>query len=168
MATLVFNIEGVLADETPDGRILNYEAIKPGRILYLLVRHAARVVIFTTNRDEGAAKAWLVRERMTKFASVHCYDPAVDPDHRKWKMEKLRDLMSLGHHIDFFVDSDPYAIQAAVEMGVNGLLVAYPSAYPGGASEGEQAYVPWYSLVETIEQQNMRRASIQAETEDDD
>jgi hypothetical protein len=74
-----------------------------------------------------------------------------------WRVQHVKDLMGVGHHIAFYIDSRPEIVGAALEAGVMAMLVARPGVTPG--FQGDMRYSPWNDLVATIEQQNMIRAA---------
>jgi hypothetical protein len=108
----------------------------------------------------------MARERLTRYADIHCYPPGSDLNPAEWRIKHLNDMIGIGHHISFYIDSDPATVGRALECGVNALLVAQAGDVPG-KSEKEQAYSPWYDLVETIEQQSLIKAARGVEEEID-
>jgi len=122
MATIVLSVEGVLTDSGPNTDIMNCDASKSGRILYTMIKNSSRVLLISNENNVAKVKGWLARERFTKYADVHCY-PAVSPlTHAQWKVQHVKDLMGVGHHIEFFIDSEPDTIKMAIEAGVTGML----------------------------------------------
>lgn len=174
MPTIVVCLEGVLSDPTTSsGTILNSEALNGGKVLYdMLNNPQARIIILSSDPNADAVKAWLIRERMTKFAGVFSYDPGSGLSTDDWKVRKVRDLVGLGHKIAFYIDSNPSNVQAMLEFGVDAMLIGYSSSFlgeaSGGFSEDDRSYKPWYSLVDTIEQQTMLKTARAAEIGDED
>lgn len=166
MATLVMSIEGVLTDNPPDSNILTYESTGSGKVLYTLLRDTGRIVLLSTDHSKERVQAWLARERFTRYADVHCYprDSILSP--AEWRAQHIKDLMGIGHHISFYIDSDPKTLGMVMESGVDCLLVACP-AVSQGFKEKDQGYSPWYDLVETIEKQNTLRAAKDVGDEED-
>lgn len=158
MPTVVMSIEGVLTDSRADSNILSHDASVSGRVMYQMIRDGSRVLLLSSDHSKDRVKAWLARERFTRYADVHCYPEDSPLGAEAWKVKHIKDLAAAGHHIAFYIDSNPNTIGAALEAGVNALLVAFTGSNMGqGASE--HTYSPWYSLVETIEQQGLLRAS---------
>lgn len=173
MTTIIIGLEGVLSDPTTSsGTILNSEALNGGKVLYDLFKPQARIIILSSDPNEDAVKAWLIRERMTKFAGVFAYDPGSGLSPDDWKVRKVKDLVGLGHKIGFFIDANPSTVQAMLEFGVDALLVGYSASFigeaSGGFAEDDRTYKPWYSLVDTIEQQTMIKTARAAEIGEDD
>ena len=164
MAIVVMNVEGVLTDSPPNANILTYESCGSGRVLYNMFRDSSRLVLLSLDHSKERVQAWLARERLTRYADVHCYPPGSDISPAEWRIKHLNDMIGIGHHISFYIDSDPATVGRALECGVNSLLVAQAGDVPG-KSEKEQAYSPWYDLVETIEQQSMIKAARGVEDE---
>lgn len=166
MSTIVLSIEGVLTDSGPNTDIMYCDASKSGRILYTMLKDSSRVLLVSSEPNVDKVKGWLARERFTRYADLHCY-PIVSPlTPPQWKVQHIKDLMGVGHHIEFFIDSDPDTIKMAVEAGVTGVLIAYSGAIPGRI-EKDQTYSSWYDLVDTIEAHSALRASRALEDEDD-
>ena len=165
MATIVVSIEGVLTDSPHGANLLSCESSGDGRTLYRMFRDTARVLLLSSDPSKERVKAWLARERLSRYADVHCYPPDSMFSYPEWKVQHVNDLMGVGHHIAFYVDSDPEAVRKALEAGVGALLVAYPGVIPGRSTH-EHSYSPWYDLVDSIEQQNLLRASKGLEEDD--
>ena len=165
MATVVMSIEGVLTDAPHEGNLLSCESSGNGRTLYRMIRDASRVLLISSDPSKERVKAWLARERLSRYADVHCYPTDSMLSYTNWKVQHVNDLIGVGHHIAFYIDSDPRAIQTALEAGVGAMLVAYPAVLPGRSSH-EHTYSPWYDLVDSIEQQNLLRATKGVEEDD--
>ena len=110
-------------------------------------------------------KAWLAREHFSRYADVHCYSPESGLDPAKWRVQHTKDLIGVGHHIAFYIDSDPTTIADALEAGVGALLFARSGNVPGRQGK-ERIYSPWYDLVDSIEAHSLRRASRAVEVTD--
>jgi hypothetical protein len=160
------NIEGVLTEGAPESNILNYEASGPGRVLYKMLCDSSRIVLLSMDHSKDRVKAWLARERMTRYADIHCYPPESILSPAEWRIQHLKDLMGIGHHISFYIDSDPTAVAAAMQSGIGALLVGYSGITPGH-SDHNGSYSPWYDLVDTIEKQNLLRATKALENDQD-
>lgn len=166
MATVLMAIEGVLTEDLSAGSdLLHYESSNQGKVLYNLFRDSARLVLLSTDPSKDRVKAWMARERFTRYADIHCYpiDTLLTPP--LWRVQHTKDLVGVGHHISFYVDSDPTAVALALEAGVGAMLVGRPGDSPGKRGD-DTAYQPWYALVDSIERQNMLRASRTAEATD--
>jgi len=157
MATLVINIEGVLTENSPETNLLSYESSGSGRVLYSLMRDSGRIILLSLDHSKNRVQAWLARERFSRYADVHCYPPDSMLSPAEWRVQHLKDLIGIGHHISFYIDSDPKAVGMALEAGVDALLLATTGVVPG--SDRDKRYSPWYDLVDTIEQQSMLRAT---------
>jgi len=83
-----------------------------------------------------------------------------------WRIQHLKDMMGVGHYISFYVDNDPATVGRALEAGINALLVAQAGDVPG-KPERDQAYSPWYDLVDTIEKQSLIKATRGIEDDED-
>ena len=165
MATVVMSVEGVLT-ATPDGsNLLSCESAGDGRTLYMMLRDTSRVLLLSSDPSKERVKAWLSRERLSRYADIHCYPPDSMAPYAEWKVQHVNELIGVGHHIAFYIDSDPSAVQRALEAGVGALLVAYSGVAPGQHSH-EHSYSPWYDLVDSIEQQNLLRATKGVEEQD--
>lgn len=164
MTTIVMSVEGVLTHGSTDTHALNYEASVQGRVLYHALRDSTRLVLLSHDPSKDRVKSWLARERLTRYADVQCrpHDSALTPS--EWRIWRLKELISAGHHISFFIDSDPATVSAALETGVGALLVVNSSVIPG---EETPRYAPWYDLVATIERQSLLRASRSVEEDSD-
>jgi hypothetical protein len=158
MAIIVMNVEGVLTDSPPNVNILTYEACGSGRVLYNMLRDSSRIVLLSLDHSKERVQAWMARERMTRYADIHCYptDSILSPS--EWRVQHLKDMIGIGHHISFYIDSDPATVGNALGAGINAILVAQAGDVPGKNEKG-QAYSPWYDLVETIEQQSLIKAA---------
>lgn len=166
MATIAMSIDGVLTTENSNENILNTEASNAGKVLYSALRDSSRLLLLSNDSSKDRVKAWLARERFTRYADVHCYPLDTNMTYAEWRVKHIKDLIGVGHSISFFIDADPEAIGKALEVGVNALLVAFPGVIPGRMDK-EHEYSPWYSLVDTIEKQSMLRASRFVEDEID-
>lgn len=164
MTTMVMSVEGVLTDHPASDTVLNYEATATGRLFYNMVKPTARIILLSSDPYIDRVKAWLVRERFTGYAAVYCHPLDSVMGAQAWKAEKVKDLVGLGHHIGFYVDTDPTTVENVLSIGVDSLLVANPSTYPGDREDTK--YSPWYSLVEKVEGQNLARATKMMEEED--
>jgi len=153
----------VLSDHPPSDTVLNYEATAAGRLLYNLMKPTSRIILLSSDPYEDRVKSWLVRERFTGYAAVYTHPLGDVRTAKVWKSEKVRDLIGLGHHIGFYLDTDPATIEAVLDLGVDALLVAKPGSLPGDKADTE--YAPWYSLVNKVEEQNMARAMKMMEEE---
>jgi hypothetical protein len=158
MATVVVSVEGVLTGTDPSTDIMYCDASKAGRILYQMIRNDSRILLLSSEANVAKVKGWLARERFTKYADVHCYPDDSPLTAAQWKVQHIRDLVGVGHHIEFFIDSDPDTIKMAVESGITGLLMIYSGVLPG-RSETSKGYSSWYDLVDTIETHSMLRAN---------
>lgn len=166
MATIVLSVEGVIANAPISDNLLLCESNRDGRVLYTMLRDSARILILSSDPSKDRVKAWLARERLTRYADVHCYPPDSMLSYAEWKIQHVNDLIGVGHHIAFYIDSDPEAVRNALEAGVGAILVAYPGVVPGRSTH-EHSYSPWYDLVDSIEQQNLLRATKGTEVEQD-
>lgn len=164
MATVVMSITGVLSVEGAEN-LFHCESSLSGRVFYDMIRDTSRVVLLSNDPSKDRAKAWLARERITRYADVHCYRPESLLTPTEWRIQHLRDLIGVGHHISFYIDSDPRAIGMALEAGVGTLLVTSAVGTPGFGAE-ELKYSPWYDLVDVIERKSLARASSAAEDDD--
>lgn len=164
MATVVMAITGVLSVES-DPNLFYCESSIPGRVFYDMVRDGARVVLLSNDPSKDRTKAWLARERISRYADVHCYpvDSLLSP--ADWRVQHVKDLIGVGHHISFYIDSDPMAVGRALEAGVGTLLLTASASTPGFDPEGP-GYSPWYDLVDVIERQNLVRAAKAVEADD--
>lgn len=131
----------------------------------MTLRDASRVLLLSSDPAKDRVKAWLARERFSRYADVHCYPPDSMLSYAEWKVQHVKELIGVGHHIAFYIDSDPAAVQDALEAGVGALLVAYPGVVPGRSAH-DHSYSPWYDLVDSIEQQNLLRAAKGVEVDD--
>lgn len=167
MATVVMSIEGVLNDGAPGADLLNTESTNSGKILYSIFRDTSRLLLLSTEPSKERVKAWLARERFNRYADVHCYPNDTIRTPQEWRAQHVRDLMGVGHHIAFYIDSDADAVKAVLESGVHGMLVASPGVIPG-RFEKDHTYSSWYDLVDSIEQQVALKAAKAMEIEESD
>jgi hypothetical protein len=130
-----------------------------------MIQDTSRVLLLSSDHSKERVKAWLARERLSRYADVHCYPKDSMFPYSEWKIQHVNELIGVGHHVAFYIDSDPKAVQTALEAGVGAMLVAYPGVVPGRLSH-EHSYSPWYDLVDSIERQNLLRASKGVEEED--
>lgn len=158
MGLVVVSIEGVLTVDPPTGNSLNYEAAVLGRSFYDMVREGSRLLLLSSDRSKGRAKAWLMREHFTRYADLHCYPADELRSYSDWKAQHVIDLLGIGHHVSMYIDSDIEAIRKVLDGGVATMLVTYPSRLPG-RQVNEQAYSPWYDLVESIEHESVLKAA---------
>lgn len=167
MATVLLSIEGVLTDTSENNDLLaSAEASNSGKILYAMLRDSARVVLLSADPIKDRVAAWLARERFSRYADLHCYPAGSVLTPAEWRVQHAKDLLGVGHHIAFFIDSDPAVVAQALNAGINGILVAPSSTTPGYRS-GDMGYTSWYDLVESIERQKLVRASRSPESTDD-
>lgn len=167
MATVVMSIEGVLNDGAPGSEILNTESTNSGKVLYPIFRDMSRLLLLSSEHNKDKVKAWLARERLHRYADVHCYpnDTVLSP--QEWRAQHIMDLVGIGHHIAFYIDSDPETVKMVLEFGVASILVSTPGVLPG-RFEKDQAYSSWYDLVDSIERQTALKASKALESEESD
>jgi hypothetical protein len=158
MATIAMSIDGVLTTENGNENILNTESSNAGKVLYSALKETSRLLLLSNDPSKDRVKSWLARERFTRYADVHCYPIDTNMTYAEWRVKHIKDMIGIGHNISFFIDADPEAVGKALEAGVNSMLVAFPGVIPGRMDK-EYEYSPWYSLVDTIEQQSMLRAS---------
>lgn len=159
MTTVLLSIEGVLTDTSGTGDLLaSAEASTSGKVLYAMLRDTARVVLLSCDTSKDRTAAWLARERFSRYADLHCMPPDTDLSPSAWRVQHARELQGIGHHISFFIDSDPGAVAAALNAGIAGILVAGSAVTPGYRSD-DMPYTPWYDLVESIERQKTFRAA---------
>lgn len=166
MTAVIFSLESVLtAGANPS--ITQGESVAAGRLLYDSLKSQYRVVILSEYPDVEAVRGWLIRERVTQFAFVHTYDRGSGLSPEAWKVAKVKELQAQGHHIGFYVDGNPNTVAEVMELGINGVLVAYSAKVPGAYGR-DRAITPWYDLVSTIEEHAMIRATVDAEDDDED
>lgn len=167
MATVVMSIEGVLNDGAPGSDILNTESTNSGKILYSIFRDTSRLLLLSDDPNKEKVKAWLARERLNRYADIHCYPNDTVKNPSEWRVQHVKDLMGVGHHIAFYMDSNPETVKMVLESGVAAILVSHPGVIPGRFETGH-TYSSWYDLVDSIEQQAALRASRAVENEDSD
>ena len=165
MATVVMSIEGVLNDGSPRTDLLNSESTNAGKIIYGIYRDSSRLLLVSSESNKEKVKAWLARERLSRYADLHCYPKDTIKSPSEWRAQHINDLIGVGHHIAIYIDSDPETVKRVLESGVNCLLAASPGVVPG-RFERDHAYSSWYDLVDTIEQQTALRATRAVEDED--
>lgn len=158
MGLVVVSIEGVLTSNPPTGNSLNYEAAVMGRSFYDMIRDGGRLLLLSSDRSKDRTKAWLMREHFSKYSDLHCYPADELRTYSEWKAQHVLDLMGIGHHVSLYIDSDIKAVGKVLEGGVATLLMTYPTARPGRHAS-DQAYSPWYDLVDSIEQESVLKAS---------
>jgi hypothetical protein len=166
MSIVVMAIEGVLTDAAPrENNLLLADSSTQGKELYQIFRDGARLLMLSEDPEKDRAKAWMARERFSRYADIHCYpvDSMLSP--ALWRVQHIKDLMGIGHHISFFVDSDPTAVGMVLEAGVGAMLVVRPGDTPGKRGS-DMDYQSWQDLVDTIEAQNMLRAMKTVEATD--
>jgi hypothetical protein len=158
MTTVIMSIEGVLTEGSTDTNSLNYESSVVGRSLFHSLRPGSRVILLSQDHSKDRVRSWLSRENIVKYSDLICrpLDCPLEPD--KWRIQKVKDLIGIGFHIAFFIDSDPHVISSALDAGVCGLLFASSATVPG-RNDKSFKYTPWYDLVETIERHSLIRAS---------
>ena len=150
-------IEGVLTEELPVGaNLLHYESSIQGKELYRIFQDTTRLLMLSQDPDRDRVKAWMARERFSRYADVHCYPEDSLSPFSLWKVEHIRELMGVGHHIAFYIDGDPTAVSMVLEEGVGALLAVRPGDTPG--KKDDMSFTPWLTLVDTIEAQNLLRA----------
>ena len=161
------SIEGVLNDGAPNLDLLNSESHDHGKILYNIFRDTSRLLMLSTDPNKDKVKAWMARERFHRYADIHCYpnDTVLSPS--EWRAQHVKDLMGIGHHIAFYIDSDPDTVKHVLESGVHALLVTSPGVIPG-RFEKDYTYSSWYDLVDSIEKQAAFKAQKTVELEDSD
>lgn len=167
MTTVVMSVEGILTEGSTDTHALNYETSGPGRVLFNALRQGSRIILLSQDPSHDRVRAWLSRESLVKYADLHCrpYNSHLSPI--DWKLQRLRDLLGVGYHVGMFVDSDPYVVHKALNMGITSLLFSTPSTFPG-RQEKDVRYSPWYDLVEAIEHNSLIRATKSVEEDPDD
>lgn len=151
---IIIAIEGVLAEP---GRnwALSSATLSAGRALYNALSIDNRIVLFSSDPYPERTRAWLLKEHFKHFSEVH--SPPIDwaESPIDWKVQKVRDL-STGP-ILFYIDTDPEAVRRVVGEGFAALLPIFPARFPGVGAHRQ--YTPWEDLVDTIEEQNLIRAS---------
>ena len=157
MGLVVVSIEGVLTAGGSDNNSLTYEAAVPGRAFYDVIHEGSRLMFLSSDPYRDRVAAWLVRERFGKYADLHCIPVDELRPYSDWKAQHVLDLIGIGHHISFYVDSDVHALSAVLSGGVAVMRVAYPTSLPGRSSGG-QSYSPWYDLVDSIEQASLAKS----------
>ena len=101
----VMAIEGVLTEELPVGaNLLHYESSIQGKELYRIFQDTTRLLMLSQDPDRDRVKAWMARERFSRYADVHCYPEDSLSPFSLWKVEHIRELMGVGHHIAFYID----------------------------------------------------------------
>jgi hypothetical protein len=154
MALIVLTIDGVLSD-APTDNLLTAESSNLGKVLYDIVRGNERVILLADDHDKDRVKAWLARERFTRYGDVHCQPRDSEGLPWEWRVKHVKDMLSVGHHVSFFIDSEPDAIRGILDLGVPALQVVASQGPPGGIHSSESPYRPWYDLVETVERRSL-------------
>lgn len=160
MALIVLTIDGVLST-APTDNLLTVESSQNGKVLYDIVRGNERVILLADDHDKDRAKAWLARERFSRYGDVHCYPKGFEGEPWEWRVKHVKDMLSVGHHVSFYIDAEPDALRGILHLGVPVLQVVEPAGTPGIHSD-ESPYRPWYDLVESVE----RRTLLQATSEE--
>jgi len=167
-STVVLSIEGVLSTSKPGQRLLNNDTIESGRLFYEFLKPSARIILLSSERDDSMVRSWLVRERFNRYAGLHCYPGDNLDGYDSWKVQQIGWLISRGHHIGYYVDTSPGVVRDVMLQGVTSILLTYPAVYAGtGLRPNDRTYVGWEDLVETVEEQNMLRATVGVGGEDD-
>jgi hypothetical protein len=126
MATMALvTIEGVL---TKSDDLRNAMPTKWAKALYDGLRSQANIIALTRSSHE-IASWWLKREHLNGWSGIHVYPSTVTWEH--WRLDRLRQFLSEGWEIFAFVDGSLDLVEAAREMGVMGIYIAYPTMPPG-------------------------------------
>lgn len=167
MTTIVISVDGVMTEHPKSDSILNYEASGPGRVLYDMVKQSCRIVFLASDPYEDRVRSWLIRERFSKFAGLYCHPLDSTETAEEWKVSKTLDLLGVGHHLAFFLSTEPETVKAVLNSGVNAMLVTYTGRTPGQSPYGiSDTYAPWDTLVESIEEQAMLKSAKAAKDEE--
>lgn len=159
MTTIVMPIEGVLVDRPLYDSMLNYEATDEGRDLFNLLKSQGRLILLSSDPSEDRVKAWLIRERLVGYSQVYVRPANSTVEPNQWRIDRMVEMMGIGHRISYYVDTDPVAIGKAMDLGVTSLLLGIPGTRPG-QEKGSAGPSPWYSLVQRVEAQNTLRAEM--------
>jgi hypothetical protein len=146
MATMALvTVEGVL---TKSDDLRSAMPTKWAKALYDGLRSQANIVVLT-RADTSVAQWWLKREHLNGWSGIHVYPLGSNTTWEHWRLDKLRGFLAEGWEVFAFVDGSLDLIEAARDMGVMGIYIAYPSMPPGW--QETTAPRAWTDIVATVE-----------------
>lgn len=166
MTTVVISIDGVLSQRPPQHSILDYEAVAQGRVLFSMIRNSTRVLYLSNDPNEERVRSWLIRERLAPFQALYCYPVESPVLPAEWQVEQVRLLLSQGHHLSFYIGSDPRVVKEVLEQGVDAIMMATTAVVPGDSPYVQGQYTPWYDLVDTIDERELLKSAKAVRDED--
>lgn len=137
-------VEGVLA---ADIDIRRAAPTKWAKLLYDGIRTQYRTIALT-RADEALARWWLNREGLAGWSSVLCNNGVLE--HTQWKIDQVREFLSNGWEIGFYLDSDRETCTMVQSLGVVTLCVGMPVHPPGWRADDTQ-FRPWTAVVDTLD-----------------
>src|SRR5215510_13802078 len=84
-------------------------------------------VLALTQASEELARTWLKREHLDDWSRVLCYpaDRSIF-SYDDWRVDCVREVLSEGWEVFFYVDTDPEVCARVGNFGVCTLTVSYP------------------------------------------
>jgi hypothetical protein len=144
----VISIENSLS-QGPDLR--SAAAYRASRPFYEALKGAYQLVGLTTATEE-IARWWLKREHMAEWALLRYWNEATSPfDHLEWKVQEVREFLSSGWEISFYVDSDWSPLMKVLQLGVSTLRIEHSHVVPGWRDPETTAPRPWSDIAATVE-----------------
>lgn len=158
----VLSVEGFLAEPGSDIRKLGPSSLGK-EIFSALKASGTAIALLSTSEKESVVKDWLTREGFSGYSLLLTAENSV-PQGLDFKIDSLKNLLSGGHYIGFYLDSDPDMLRPlSSELGIPVLLSVLPWAKPGRSVD--LPYQPWDSLVETIHDERLKRARLSENSE---
>ena len=141
---VIITIEGVLA--TSDD-LKTAAPTKWGKALYAGLR-SQHHVIGLTKADSDIAKMWTKREHFGDWSRIITYNSPI-MTWQQWRVDQVREILSEGWEVFFYVDSDVEVLNEVGQLGVCTLAVSYPRM-PVGWKE-VAAPRSWSNVVATMD-----------------
>lgn len=144
---IVISIENTLA-QGPDLRTA--AAYRQAHPLYEVLKGGYQLIGLTKAPVE-IAKWWLKREHMNEWANLLVYDESTAFTWTEWKVLRVREFLSEGWEVAFYIDMDWGAIHEIHAMGVSTVRIDHAITRPGWQDPSTTAPRPWGDVAATVE-----------------
>lgn len=144
---VVVSIENTFA-QGPD--LKTAAAYRASRPFYEALKGAYQLVGLST-ATEDIARWWLKREHMGEWAMLRLWTPDSPFSYLEWKVQEVREFLSAGWEVAFYIDSDWSPLMAVTRLGVSTLRVEHAHNVPGWRDPETTAPRPWSEVAATVE-----------------
>lgn len=156
--TLQLSIEGVMAEDAPEGLTLA-DVIPEGKTLFMALKEPFRIILSTLEMDAEVVDRWLLLQgiRKTDYSGIllnkWIAEPALEVRTRHVMLTR-----SQNSGLAYVVDSDPRVAKFCLERGVTPLLCPHPTyARSSFLPDSKSGGMSWDEIVETQTRQKLAR-----------